>query len=54
MGLGTADACGTVIWEAAEVSLVLLRAVAANLAVRSLLGSLGSFGVGLKRSGLAI
>lgn len=43
------DVCGTVIWEAASAAGFLIE-VAARLSARSL----GSFGVGEKRSGWAI
>ncbi len=42
------------MWVDAVASLSLLRVVSWNLCPRSWLGSLGSFGVGVQRSGFAI
>lgn len=50
----TADVCGTVMCDDDCVSLPLFSLVSLRLVARSLLGSLGSLGVGVQRSGCAI
>lgn len=54
IGFATADACGTVICAEAVTSLGLLSFVFASLMDKSSLGTFGSFGVGVKRSGWAV
>lgn len=57
MGFVIAEECGTVMCEAAVTSLGFFKEILASLwetESSSLLGSLGSLGVGLKRSGCAI
>lgn len=54
MGFTTAEACGTVRCAGTDTSLSFLREVEASDSERSLLGSLGSLGVGFHRWGCAI
>jgi hypothetical protein len=54
MGFATAEACGTVRCAGTDTSLSFLKEVEASDSERSLLGSLGSLGVGFHLWGCAI